>query len=57
MRYILLALTLLFAACDKPATPKIAEPQRDALEKAKGVEQIIQKSAEEAEKKTGEATQ
>jgi len=57
MRYILLALTLLFAACDKPATPKIAEPQRDALEKAKGVEQIIQKSAEETEKKTGEATQ
>lgn len=57
MKYFLLAATLLLAACDKPATPKIAEPQRDALEKAKGVEQIIQKSAEESSKETDDATQ
>lgn len=55
MKYILLAATLLFAACDKPPTPKLAEPQREALEKAKGVEQAIQKQAEEAQKKTEDA--
>ena len=57
MKYFLLAATLILTACDKPAAPKIAEPQREALEKAKGVEQIIQKSAEESSKKTDEATQ
>ena len=46
MKYILLALTLLFAACDKPATPKIAAPQREALEKAKQVEQMMQQNAD-----------
>lgn len=51
MKYILLAVTLLFAACDKPPTPKIAAPQREALEKAKGVEQTVQKEADEAKKK------
>ena len=55
MKYILLAVTLLFAACDKPPTPKIAEPQREALDKAKSVEQTIQKQAEEAQKKTEDA--
>ena len=57
MKYFLLAVTLLLAACDKPAPSKIAEPQRDALEKAKGVEQIIQKSAEESSKEADDATQ
>lgn len=57
MKYILLAATLLFAACDKPPTPKIAEPQREALEKAKGVEQTVQKEAEESSKKIEDATQ
>jgi hypothetical protein len=47
MKYLLIAITLLFAACDKPATPKIAEPQREALDKAKAVEQVVQQGAEE----------
>jgi len=51
MKYLLIAITLLFAACDKPATPKIAEPQREALEKAKGVEQAVQQSADETKQK------
>ena len=56
MKYILIAVTLLFAACDKPPTPKIAEPQREALEKAKDVEQTVQKEAEDASKKIEDAT-
>ncbi|HEU0189189.1 MAG TPA: hypothetical protein VFQ97_04255 [Gallionella sp.] len=55
MKYILLAITLLFAACDKPPTPKIAAPQREALEKAKGVEQTVQKEADESQKKLEDA--
>ena len=55
MKYILLAVTLLFAACDKPPTPKIAAPQREALEKAKGIEQTVQKEAEESQKKIEDA--
>jgi hypothetical protein len=51
MKYILLAVTLLFAACDRPPTPKIAEPQREALDKAKAVEQTMQKETEEMKKK------
>jgi hypothetical protein len=57
MKYILIAVTLLFAACDKPATPKIAEPQREALEKAKGVEQAVQQSADEAKQRIEDETQ
>ena len=56
MKYILLAVTLLFAACDKPPTPKIAAPQREALETAKGVDQTVQKEAEESQKKIDDAT-
>ena len=56
MKYILLAVTLLFAACDKPPIPKIAAPQREALEKAKGVEQNVQKEAEESQQKIDDAT-
>ncbi len=55
MKYALLAVTLLFAACDKPPTPKIAEPQRQALEKAKGVDQAVQKGTEEAKKQIEDA--
>ena len=55
MRYILLAVTLLLAACDKPATPTIAAPQREALEKAKGVDQAVQKDAEETKQKIEDA--
>ncbi|MBI5626141.1 MAG: hypothetical protein HY935_02895 [Nitrosomonadales bacterium] len=56
MKYILLAVVLLLSACDKPPTPKIAAPQREALEKAKGVEQAVQKEADESQKKIEDAT-
>lgn len=56
MKYILLAVVLLFAACDNSSpVPKIAAPQREALEKAKGVDQVVQKSAEETQNKAKEA--
>ena len=55
MKYILLAVTLLFAACDKPATPKIAAPQRAALEKAGDVNQMVQQNTEEMKKKVDDA--
>lgn len=56
MKYILIAVVLLFTACDKPPTPKIAEPQREALEKAKGVDQAVQKETEESKQKIEDAT-
>lgn len=57
MKYFLLAVLLLLSACDGPPAPapKIAEPQRDALEKAKGVEQTLQKADEESQKKISES--
>ena len=57
MKYILLAVVLLFSACDSSApTPKIAAPQRDVLEKAKGVDQAVQKETDESRKKIEDAT-
>lgn len=57
MKYILFAVVLLFAACDKSApTPKIAAPQREALETAKGVDQAVQKESDESRKKIEDAT-
>ena len=50
MKYILFVLALMLTACDKPTAPKIAAPQRDALEKAKGVDQMVQKNTEESKK-------
>jgi hypothetical protein len=55
MKYIILAIALMLTACDKPTVPKIAAPQREALEKARGVDQIVQKNAEETQKKAKEA--
>ena len=56
MKYILLAITLLFAACDNSTpTPKIAAPQREALDKAKAVEQAVQQNAEETKQKLEDA--
>jgi len=55
MKYILLVLALLLTACDKPPTPKIAAPQREALEKAKGVDQAVQKQSEETQKNVKDA--
>lgn len=57
MKIVLFAVVLLLGACDGPSapTPKIAEPQRDALEKAREVNRTLQKSNEEMQKKIGEA--
>ena len=57
MKYVLLAVILLLTACDGSSapTPKIAEPQREALEKARGVDQAVQKAAEEQQKNISEA--
>jgi hypothetical protein len=55
MKYILLAFALLLTACDKPAAPQIAAPQREALEKAKAVDQMVQKNTEEEKKKIEDA--
>ena len=46
---------LSLAACDKPKPPDIIQPQREALEKAKGVEQILQQDAEATRKQIEEA--
>ena len=56
MKYILLVVVLLLSACDKPSVPKIAESQREALEKAKGVDQTVQKNTEEEKKKIEDAS-
>jgi hypothetical protein len=56
MKYILLVVALLLSACDNSTpAPKIAAPQREALEKAKGVDQAVQKNAEETQNKAKEA--
>jgi hypothetical protein len=55
MKYILLALALLLTACDKPPTPKIAAPQREVLDNAKAVDQMVQKNSEESKKKIEDA--
>jgi hypothetical protein len=56
MKYILLAVVLLLNACDNSSTtPKIAAPQREALEKAKGVDQAVQNATEESKKKIEDA--
>ncbi|MBI2286528.1 MAG: hypothetical protein HYU79_03610 [Nitrosomonadales bacterium] len=57
MKYILFAVMLLLGACDRPSvpTPKLAEPQREALEQAKGVDQTLQKATEEQQKSLSEA--
>lgn len=56
MKYILLAVVLLLNACDNSSTaPKIAAPQREALEKARGVDQTVQKAADESQQKIEDA--
>ena len=55
MKYILLAIALLLTACDKPVAPKIAAPQREALEKAKAVDQTVQNATSESKKKIDDA--
>ncbi|MDD5384568.1 MAG: hypothetical protein PHG89_06780 [Gallionella sp.] len=57
MKYILFAIMLLLSACDRSSTPtpKIAAPQREALEQAKGVDQTLQKATEEQQKNISDA--
>ena len=57
MKIILFAVILLLGACDGPSapTPKLAEPQREALEKARGVGQTLQQSSEQMRDKVGDA--
>lgn len=57
MKIILFAIVLLLAACDGSSAPapKIAKPQREALEKARGVDQTLQQANEETQKKISEA--
>jgi uncharacterized lipoprotein YajG len=55
MKYILLAVVLMLAACDKPTVPKIAAPQREALEKAKGVDQVVQDATAASKKQIEDA--
>jgi len=56
MKYILFTAILLLAACDSSSpAPKIAAPQREVLEKAKAVDQAVQKEAEESKKKIEDA--
>lgn len=54
-RFLFLLFSLLLAACEAPPPPDIIKPQREALEKAKGVEQTLQKEADEMRKKIDEA--
>ena len=53
--FVLFAAFLL-AGCspNQDQTPKIAESQRQALDKAKGVEATVQKSADETKQKADE---
>jgi len=57
MKYILFTTLLLLSACDRSSTPppKLAEPQREALDKAKGVNQTLQKAGEEQQKSISDA--
>lgn len=55
MKFILLAVVLLLGACDKPSVPKIAAPQREALEKAKQVDQVVQDATDASKKQIEDA--
>jgi hypothetical protein len=56
MKYFVLLLVLMLNACDNSSTsPKIAAPQREALEKAKGVDQTVQNATEASKKQIDDA--
>ncbi len=57
MNYVIVVTLLLLGSCDGSSSPapKIAAPQREALEKAKGVEQMIQNNADETKQKIDDA--
>ncbi len=56
MKFILLAVVLMLTACDKPSVPKIAAPQREVLDNAKAVDQIVQKNTDDEKKKIEDAS-
>lgn len=57
MKTIMLIVALSLSACNgpPPTVPKIATPQREALEKAKNVEQVLQQANEVSQQKINEA--
>lgn len=57
MKHLIIVTLLLLGACDRPSEPiaKIAVPQREALDKAKAVEQMIQDNADATRQKIEEA--
>lgn len=55
MKFVMLAVVLLLGACDKPSVPKIAAPQREALDKAKAVDQVVQDATEASKKQIEDA--
>jgi cell division protein ZapA (FtsZ GTPase activity inhibitor) len=56
MKYLVLLFVLSLNACDNsPKAPKIAAPQREVLEKAKGVDQTVQNAADETKQKIEDA--
>ncbi|HKO89043.1 MAG TPA: hypothetical protein VJU83_11090 [Burkholderiales bacterium] len=54
---VLLVAALGLAACDKPQPPDIVQPQREALEKARGVEATLQQGADQRAAAIDEAEQ
>ncbi len=59
--YLILAASLL-AGCGEPSQPpapktKLFEPQRDALDKAKGVQQTVNEQAEQQKQSADDQTQ
>jgi uncharacterized lipoprotein YajG len=64
MQYIpyLLAASLILVGCDKPSQPpaptaKLFEPQREALDKSKQVQQTVNQQAEQQKEATEQQTQ
>ncbi|HEU4707845.1 MAG TPA: hypothetical protein VFS17_00870 [Methylophilaceae bacterium] len=56
---LLLGLAILLTACSPSSDPdpKIAGSQREVLQKAKGVEDVLQKSADQTSQQADEQTQ
>ena len=56
MKYFMLCFALILGGCDTSSTsPKIAAPQREALEKAKGVDQMVQDATAASKKQIEDA--
>ncbi|MFA6972715.1 MAG: hypothetical protein WC208_15130 [Gallionella sp.] len=61
MKFIILAIVaLLLSACDGAPSnppPKIAAPERAELEKARGIDQILQKTNDAQQKSISESVE